>query len=90
MEMITIYREIKDPRREHLKEHSFESYILHSSCSRHRGSKVGMMSPISASGMKIFSVQESPVSRVSLLMTRSTASSPCCPLTNLKKDSAVG
>lgn len=24
MEMITIYREIKDPRREHLKEHSFE------------------------------------------------------------------
>ena len=24
MKMITIYREIKDPRREHLKEHSFE------------------------------------------------------------------
>lgn len=24
MEMITIYREIKDPRREHLKGHSFE------------------------------------------------------------------
>lgn len=90
MKMITIYREIKDPRREHLKEHSFECIFYIAVAAVIGGAKVGMMSPTSASAMKIFSVQESPASRVSLLMTRSTASSLCCPLTNLKKDSAVG
>lgn len=54
MEMITIYREIKDPRREHLKEHSFECIFYIAVAAVIGGAKVGMMSPISASGMKIF------------------------------------
>ena len=89
MEMITIYREIKDPRREHLKEHGFECIFYIAVAAVIGGESWYDVSDFGKCH-EDFSVQESPASRVSLLMTRSTASSLCCPLTNLKKDSAVG
>ena len=85
-----IDREIKDSSHEHLKEHSFECIFNIAVAAIIEGAESWYDVSDFGKCHEDFSVQESPASRVSLLMTRSTASSLCCPLTNLKKDSAVG